>query len=401
MYKLKCTACNQEHDIHKIQTVSDCCEKPLYPHYDLKAIGWSRQSMRALIGDSMWKFRDVMPVLDDANIVSLGEGLTPLMPLIPRGPFSEYHNLYVKEEGLNPTGSFKARGISAALSKAKELGITRVAIPSAGNAAGATAAYAAKAGMDCYVFMPQDTPEVIVKECIAFGVHVYLVNGLISDCGAIVQKGIDTMKWFPLSTLKEPYRVEGKKTMGYELALDFDFELPDAIIYPTGGGTGLVGMWKAFDEMEQMGILSSKRPKMIAVQSDGCAPMVKAFNNSKRHAEFWKNAETVAAGLRVPAAIGDFLILDAIAASHGTAIAVSDAELLSAQLDICKYQGIFACPEGGATWAAYKKLADNGFLSKDERVVLFNTGSGMNYTNVIEVNCPILDPNDPNIIEKL
>jgi threonine synthase len=401
MFKLVCTVCGKEHDHEKIQTVSDCHKKPLFVEYDTSKVNWTKESLKDLKGNSMWKFKEMMPVVDDQNIIDLGEGDTPMIKAHQRGSFEGYSNLYIKDEGINPTGSFKARGIGAALSKAKELGVTKVAIPSAGNAAGATAAYAASAGMECYVFMPQDTPEMIVKECVALGANVYLVDGIISDCGHIVSKGVDEIGWFPISTLKEPYRVEGKKTMGYELAIDLDFELPDAIIYPTGGGTGLIGMWKAFRELESMGVIGSERPKMITVQSTGCAPIVRAYESGVRDAGFWDNAATVASGLRVPTAIGDFLILDAINESGGKAISVTDEELLSAQLEMCADQGIFACPEGGATWAAAKKLVEDGYLSKDDKIVLFNTGSGMNYTNVIELDLPVLDPNDPDILKKL
>lgn len=399
MYRLVCTKCGQEHDATTVQKTSSCCNKPLFAEYQFPDI--SREELLSWSGDNMWKFRAVMPVADQANIVSLGEGCTPLLKAEQRGPFIDCPNVYIKDEGVNPTGSFKARGISAAISKAKELGIKRVAIPSAGNAAGATAAYAAKAGMECYIFMPEDTPQTIVKECVAYGANVFLVRGLISDCGAIVAQGIEKMGWFPLSTLKEPYRVEGKKTMGYELALDFNFNLPDAIIYPTGGGTGLIGMWKAFAEMEAMGIEFSKKPKMISVQAAGCAPIVRAYEAGRRDAGFWEGASTVASGLRVPGAIGDFLILDAIYQSGGKAVAVSDQELLKAQRELCEYQGVFACPEGGATWAAYKQLRREGFLTDEDKVVLFNTGSGIKYTNVISADCPILDPQDRSVIDKI
>lgn len=400
LHNLRCPACGKEYDPSQINTLCSC-GKPLLATYHLDQIKVTPAEVRARKERSMWKFREVMPVKDPKNIVSLGEGMTPLLHLEARGSFADFPNLFVKDEALNPTGSFKARGISAAVSMAKELGIKTLAIPSAGNAAGATSAYAARAGMECYIFMPQDTPATIVKECVVQGSHVYLIDGLISDAGKIVAQGAAKFGWFALSTLKEPYRVEGKKTMGYELAFDFDFELPDVIIYPTGGGTGLIGMWKAFDEMEKLGWIGSKRPRMVSVQSAGCAPIVRAYENHVRDAGFWQGAETVASGLRVPSAVGDFLILDAIYQSGGAAIAVTDEELMQGQGEMARYQGIFAAPEGGATWAALQKMRQQGLVQPDEKIVLFNTGSGLKYTDLLTLNLPILDPNDPDLLSKL
>ena len=400
LHNLRCPVCQTEYDPSQINTVCKC-GKPLLATYDLDQIKVTPEEVRARKERSMWKFSEVMPVKNPENIVSLGEGMTPLLHLESRGTFADYKNLYVKDEAINPTASFKARGISAAVSMAKELGIKTLAIPSAGNAAGATSAYAARAGMECFIFMPQDTPATIVKECVMHGSHVYLVDGLISDCGKIVGQGAAKFGWFALSTLKEPYRIEGKKTMGYELGFDFDFKLPDVIIYPTGGGTGLIGMWKAFDEMEKLGWIDSKRPRMVSVQSTGCAPIVRAYEKHSRDAGFWEGAETVAAGIRVPSAIGDFLILDAIYDSKGYAVAVTDEELMQGQSEMARYQGIFAAPEGGATWAALKKLRAQGKIQPDEKIVLFNTGSGLKYTELLTLNLPILDPKDPDLLNKL
>jgi threonine synthase len=320
-----------------------------------------------------------MPVAADENIVTLGEGWTPLFDVERLGKRTGVKNLMIKDESLNPTQSFKARGMSAAVSMGKELGITKVAAPSAGNAGGALSAYAARAGMEAYIFMPRDTPRANVIECERLGAHVTLIDGLITDCGAEVARRKDAEGWFDVSTLKEPYRVEGKKTLGYEVAEQLGWTLPDVIIYPTGGGTGLVGMWKAFNEMEQLGWIDSRRPRMVTVQSSGCAPIVKAFEKGERFADMFENAATVASGLRVPKAIGDFLILDAIRASGGTAVAVSDEELIAAVDEIGAAEGLFVAPEGGACLPALRVLLSRKLVDPEERVVLFNTGAGVKY----------------------
>ncbi|HUR99395.1 MAG TPA: threonine synthase, partial [Pyrinomonadaceae bacterium] len=343
---------------------------------------------------SLWRYREVLPVEDAENVVSFCEGWTPLLKadrLAKSLPVQI--NLFIKDEGQNPTQSFKARGMTAAISMAKELGVTKVAVPSAGNAAGAMAAYAALAGMEAFIFMPSDTPRANVVECQQTGAHVTLVDGLITDCGKIVAERKEAEGWFDVSTLKEPYRVEGKKTMGYELFEHFSRiqnsnsrvqSLPDVIIYPTGGGTGLIGMWKAFDEMEQMGWIDSKRPRMVTVQSATCAPIVRAFENGERFADEFENASTVASGLRVPKAIGDFLILDAIRASGGTAIAVGDDELVRAVGEIGAATGVFTAPEGAACLPALRRLIDDGAVREGETVVLFNTGSGVKYLEAFD-----------------
>jgi threonine synthase len=327
----------------------------------------------------LWRYREVLPVESDANVITLGEGFTPLVHASRLGASLGMPQLYIKDEGQNPTQSFKARGMAAAVSMAKELSAQKLAVPSAGNAAGALAAYAARAGLEAHIFMPNDTPRANVIECEQTGAHVTLMDGLITDCGAEVGRRKEAEGWFDVSTLKEPYRIEGKKTMGYELAEQFDWELPDVIIYPTGGGTGLIGMWKAFDEMEQMGWIGRKRPRMVTVQAAGCAPIVRAFEEGKRFADEFPNAHTTASGLRVPKAIGDFLILDALRASGGTAVAVTDDELLAATKEIGAAEGIFCAPEGAACLPALRKLLTDEFVKPDERVVLFNTGSGVKY----------------------
>ncbi len=330
----------------------------------------------------MWKYTPALPVRYPMNIVSLQEGFTPLHRLTRLGDRLECDQLWLKDEGVNPTGTFKARGLSCAISMCKELGIIKIAIPTAGNAGGALAAYAAQAGIEAHVFMPRDVPEANFIEAKAFGAHVTLVDGLISDCAKRVADGKTTEGWFDLSTLKEPYRIEGKKTMGFEAAEQFFWDLPDAIFYPTGGGVGMIGMWKAFEELEQLGWIGSKRPKMIAVQAEGCAPIVRAFEKNAEFGEFWQDASTIAAGLRVPKALGDFLVLRAVRESGGTAIAVSDTEIMKGCESLAASEGIFVAPEGGACIAALKKLRESKFLRKNDNILIYNTGSGYKYVDV-------------------
>ena len=325
----------------------------------------------------MWRYRDLMPPHDDANIITLGEGWTPLLRAHRLGDAVGLSRLYIKDESVNPTQSFKARGMATAVSMAKELGVTKAAVPSAGNAGGALAAYAARAGIEAHIFMPRDTPRANIVECMQLGARVTLIDGLITDCAAEIGRRKEAEGWFDVSTLKEPYRVEGKKTLGYELAEFFDWTLPDVIVYPTGGGTGLIGMWKAFDEMEQMGWVGSKRPRMVSVQARTCAPIVRAYEAGDRFAEMFPDASTVASGLRVPKAIGDFLILDAVRTSGGTALAVDDAELVAGVREIGEAEGLFAAPEGGACLPALRQLIADDAVARDEVVVLFNTGSGI------------------------
>jgi threonine synthase len=352
----------------------------LLVRYDLERAAQSltKESLKTRRAD-LWRYREVLPVETDAHIVSLGEGWTPLLRAQRLGAKVGLDELYIKDESQNPTGSFKARGMSAAVSMALELGAEKLAVPSAGNAAGALAAYAARAGIEAHIFMPQDTPRANVIECEQMGAHVTLMQGLITDCGAEVGRRKAAEGWFDVSTLKEPYRIEGKKTLGYELAEQLDWELPDVVIYPTGGGTGLIGMWKAFDEMEAMNWIGKKRPRMVTVQAAGCAPIVRAFHEGKRFADEFPNAQTTASGLRVPKAIGDFLILDALRASGGTALSVTDAELIAATREIGAAEGVFVAPEGAACLPALRQLMERGEVKRDERIVIFNTGAGVKY----------------------
>jgi len=348
----------------------------LYARYDLEHLKHHFKP-EALGGRpaTMWRYAEVLP---QAEPVSLGEGFTPMLPS------REFAKVFVKDEGLNPTGSFKARGLSAAVTMAKQYGLRKLAIPSAGNAASALAAYAARAGIEAHIFMPKDVPQANRVECESYGARITLVNGLISDCARIVAERKEQEGWFDVSTLKEPFRVEGKKTMGYEVAEQLGWRLPQGIIYPTGGGVGLLGMWKAFEEMQTLGWIGAERPKMVAVQSIGCAPIVKAWDEHKSSTEFWPSASTIAAGLRVPKAYGDYLILDILKKSGGIALAVTDEEIMDALREWARVEGVFAAPEGAASQAAYRKLRANGFFSEIDQVVLFNTGSGLKYLDVID-----------------
>ena len=380
---LECTYCNNTFTKEMLNNVCLNCEKPLFAHYDLeKASSSLTKEILSTRDSSMWRYNEVLPVEYEENVISLGEGWTPFVHSKRLGAELGFKNLYLKDESLNPTGSFKARGMSAAISQAKEKGVEKIALPTAGNAGGAAAAYSAKAGVEAFIFMPNDTPVAFQVECEQHGAIVEKVNGLISDCGKIVAERKEVEGWFDISTLKEPFRVEGKKTMGYELAEQLDWILPDVIIYPTGGGTGLIGMWKAFDEMETMGWIGSERPRMMAVQAEGCAPIVNAFQQDLDHAEMVNNAHTVASGLRVPGAIGDFLMLNAIKDSNGYALAVSDEELLDRVKLLGRTEGIFAAPEAGTTIAALTKLLEKDLIDVDERIVLFITGGGAKYVDV-------------------
>jgi len=380
---LECGFCGKTYDKNKIWNLCSECSKPLLARYNIeKAKSEFKKEMLKDREKTLWRYREMLPINDLKFKLSLGEGFTPLIHASRLGKEVGMKNLFIKDEGLNPTTSFKARGLCLAISKAYEFGIKEVSIPSAGNAAGAMSAYAALAGMKSFVFMPKDVPQPFISECKALGAEVNLVDGLITDCGKLAAEGVKKYGRFDVSTLKEPYRIEGKKIMGYEVAEQMLWKLPDVIIYPTGGGTGLVGMWKAFDEMEKLGWINSKRPRMVSVQSSGCAPMVKAFNDGKEFAEPWVGARTIADGLRVPAAVGDFLILRAIRESNGIAVAVSDEEILECTNTIGRTEGIFAAPEGGATLAALNQLLKDGWIKKDETIVLFNTGSGHKYYNL-------------------
>jgi threonine synthase len=376
---LECSLCGARYERGALLGLCSC-GKPLLARYDLERAhdAFPRERLTGRIA-SMWRYAEMLPAPEPGAIVSLGEGWTPLLEAPRLGARHGLSRLLVKDEALNPTGSFKARGMSAAVTMAKSLGARALAVPSAGNAAGALAAYAARAGLPAHIFMPADTPLANKVECDLSGATVTLVDGLITDCGKIVAERKEAEGWFDVSTLKEPYRVEGKKTMGYELAEQLGWELPDVILYPTGGGTGLIGMWKAFDEMEALGWIGSRRPRMVSVQASGCAPIVRAFEAGERFAAEFPDAHTVASGLRVPRAVGDFLILDAVRASGGTALAVSDDALVEGVREIASSEGVFAAPEGGACVAALADLVARGEISRDERVVLFNTGTGVKY----------------------
>lgn len=371
----ECTKCGEHVSAAEPQTVCPKDGGSLYARYDLEPYKGlaSRDALKGRVA-SMWRYSDVLPNVEP---VTLGEGFTPMIQS------RQNPNVYIKDEGLNPTGSFKARGLSAGVTMCRAYGIKKIAIPSAGNAASALAAYCAASGLEAHIFMPKDVPMANRVECEQYGAHVTFVDGLISDCAKMVNERKQAEGWFDISSLKEPFRVEGKKTMGYEVAEQMQWKLPDAIFYPTGGGVGLIGMWKAFDEMQELGWIGSERPKMIAVQAAGCAPIPKAWDEHKSTSEFWENAHTIAAGLRVPKAYADYIILDILRDSKGTAVSATDAEMLQAVSSMASKEGIFAAPEGAATLVGYEKLIAAGFLKSTDKVVLFNTGSGLKYIDVV------------------
>ena len=379
-----CPRCGNHYPLDQLLNLCSC-GSPLMVRYDLKkaAATITQSSFRARSA-TLWRYRELLPVQEDAHIVSLGEGFTPLLEARGLALECGLQRLWIKDEAQNPTGSFKDRGLCLAVSRAKELGVKKIAIPSAGNAGGSLAAYAARAGIEAYVFMPRDTPSANQIEVQQYGARLTLVDGLINDCGRIIAERKTAEGWFDLSTLKEPYRVEGKKTMGYEIAEQLNWKLPDVIIYPTGGGTGLIGMWKAFREMEEMGWLGRKRPRMVSVQASGCAPIVRAFNDGKDTAEPWQDAKTVASGLRVPQAVADFLMLQALRESKGTALSVSDKAMLAEIPRVGRAEGIFFCPEGAACVAALRQLTQAGWIKPTDEVLIFNTASGLKYLDVLQ-----------------
>ena len=379
-----CPRCGNHYPLDQLLNLCSC-GSPLMVRYDLKkaAATITQSSFRARSA-TLWRYRELLPVQEDAHIVSLGEGFTPLLEARGLALECGLQRLWIKDEAQNPTGSFKDRGLCLAVSRAKELGVKKIAIPSAGNAGGSLAAYAARAGIEAYVFMPRDTPSANQIEVQQYGARLTLVDGLINDCGRIIAERKTAEGWFDLSTLKEPYRVEGKKTMGYEIAEQLNWKLPDVIIYPTGGGTGLIGMWKAFREMEEMGWLGQKRPRMVSVQASGCAPIVRAFNDGKDTAEPWQDAKTVASGLRVPQAVADFLMLQALRESKGTALSVSDEAMLAEIPRVGRAEGIFFCPEGAACVAALRQLTQAGWIKPTDEVLIFNTASGLKYLDVLQ-----------------
>lgn len=385
MTNLRCTYCERTYDWRQLHNLCPACGKPLFPEYDLAAIGrtFTRERL-ATRTKSLWRYREVLPLPLEVEPVSLGEGGTPLLPVTRWGRELGFSDLWVKDEAQNPTQSFKARGMTTAVSMAKYLGATKLAVPTAGNAGGALAAYAARAGLEAHIFIPRDTPRANVIECRETGAHVTLIDGLITDCGAEIARRKEAEGWFDVSTLKEPYRVEGKKTLGYEIAEQADWELPDVILYPTGGGTGLIGMWKAFQEMETLGWIGKKRPRMFSAQAAGCAPIVRAFEQGDEFAAEFPNARTEASGLRVPKAVGDFLMLRILRESGGGAITVEDEEMIRETRLIGAAEGLFVAPEGAACFAALKELHSLGTITAEERVIIFNTGSGIKYLECYE-----------------
>lgn len=380
---LECSQCGQRHERGVLHNLCRACGKPLLVRYDLaRAARTLERSALAGRAANLWRYRELLPVVHAANVTTLGEGWTPLLPAANLGARLGVKQLYLKDESANPTGSFKARGMAVAVAMARELGARRLAVPSAGNAAGALAAYAARAGLPATIFLPRDAPEANRVECRLSGAEVVLVDGLVDDCARLLAAGAERNGWFDVSTLKEPYRIEGKKTMGYELAEQFDWELPEVIVYPTGGGTGLIGMWKAFDELQQLGWIDSRRPRMIVVQPSGCAPIAAAFEAGANAAAAVPQPRTAAAGLRIPKPLGDFLILDIVRRSGGRALAVEDAEILAAVQELASAEGVFAAPEGAACVPALRRLRELGEVQPEDRVVLFNTGSGVKYLDL-------------------
>jgi len=391
---LECPKCGASYESEK--PVQLCqCGAPLLVRYDLKKVreNFRKDSLASRKAD-LWRYLELLPVKNEGNVVSLGEGMTPLLSLKNLGPELGLSNLYMKDEGLIPTGTFKARGAAVGASRAKELGIKVLAMPTIGNAGGAWAAYCAKAGIKAVIVMPKDAPIIHRKEVAITGASLFLVNGLISDAGRIVNRAVTEYGWFDASTLKEPYRIEGKKTMGLELAEQFGWEMPDVIIYPTGGGVGIIGIYKGLKELQEIGWVRGRMPRLVAVQSTGCAPIVKAWEEGKKESVFWENARTIAFGLTVPKALGDFLVLEAVYNTGGCAVAVEDDEILKAQQMLASREGVFVCPEGAATLSAAIKLSLSSWIRRDEKVVLLNTGTGLKYPETVKTGPPVLEPDD-------
>ncbi|MBR1390753.1 MAG: threonine synthase [Lachnospiraceae bacterium] len=388
---LVCPKCKKEYALHEVHQLC-ACGSPLLVSYDLKEAKkhFHKESLRDR-ESSLWRYKELLPVQDEANIVSLGEGFTPIIPLKRAGEKSKIQNLYLKDEGIIPTGTFKARGAAVGVSRAKELGVKVLAMPTNGNAGAAWSVYSARAGLKATIIMPEDAPSITRNECAAAGADLYLVKGLISDCGKIVARSVQEHGWYDASTLKEPYRIEGKKTMGLEIAEQFDWKLPDVILYPTGGGVGIIGIYKALNELKELGFIEGKLPRLVAVQAEGCAPIVKAFQEGKKESEFFADSKTVAFGINVPKALGDFLVLEALYQTGGCAKAVSDAEILEGLKELSQTEGTFVCPEGAAIYAAAKKLREENWIKEGERVVLLNTGAGIKYPDTLSIEVPYLD----------
>ena len=391
---LECPKCTSTYESE--QPIHLCrCGSPLLVRYDLKKVrrGFRKKALNSR-KENLWRYRELLPVKKEENVVFLGEGMTPLLPLKNLGPKLGFSSLYLKDEGLIPTGTFKARGAAVGVSRAKELGIKVLAMPTNGNAGGSWAAYCAKAGIKAVIVMPKDAPIINRKEVAVAGAGLYLVDGLISDAGKIVGRAIAEYGWYDASTLKEPYRIEGKKTMGLEIVEQFDWKVPDVIIYPTGGGVGIIGIYKGLKELQEIDWIGEKMPRLVSVQSTGCAPVVKAWEEKKSESTFWENSNTIAFGLNVPKALGDFLILDAIYQTNGSAVAVEDEEILRAQQMVAKEEGIFCCPEGAATLSAAIQLIKSNWIKPNEKVVLLNTGTGLKYPETVHTEPPLLQPED-------
>ncbi len=391
---LECPKCGKQFDSNQIMQLCEC-GAPLLVRYDLDKVKTNFKK-----GDlkdrepSLWRYKELLPVENEENIVSLGEGMTPLLQISKFGSKYGLPHLFVKDEGVIPGGTFKSRGAAVGISKAKELGIKTFAMPTNGNAGAAWSMYAARAGIDAYIIMPEDAPAITRNECAITGAKLYLVNGLISDAGKIVAQAVKEYGWYDASTLKEPYRIEGKKTMGLEIAEQFNWEVPDVILYPTGGGVGIIGIYKALKELQEMGWIGDKLPRLVAVQAAGCAPIVKAWEEKKTVSEFWNDAKTVAFGITVPKALGDFLVLEALYNTDGCAVAIDDDDLLRVQAELASTEGAFICPEGAATLSAALKLREQGWIKEDEKVVLLNTGTGLKYPDTVQVEVPVLQPGD-------
>jgi threonine synthase len=391
---LECARCKKTYDSDKPWHLCEC-GSPLLVKYELEGIAAS--TSKQAIGrrpNSLWRYREFLPVKNDENIVTLGEGMTPIVPLSKIGEAIDIESLYVKDEGLLPSGSFKTRGAAVGISRARELGVEVLAMPTNGNAGGAWAIYAARAGIRCYIIMPKAAPFIPRNECAVAGACLFLVDGLISDAGRIVSRAIEKHGWYDASTLKEPYRIEGKKTMGFEIAEQFGWNVPDVIVYPTGGGVGIIGIYKALRELQHIAWLGAKMPRLVAVQSSGCAPIVKAWEEKATESLFWEHSNTVAFGINVPKALGDFLVLEALYASKGCAVAVDDEEIVAALKQMTMKEGVYVCPEGAATLAAVKRLREKNWIKPDERVLLLNTGSGLKYPETVAVDVPVLSRND-------
>ncbi|TCP54573.1 threonine synthase [Tumebacillus sp. BK434] len=395
MTHLECSKCGTVHDADKLQQLCRECAAPLLVRYDLQAAAKMLKKEDLLTRPaSLWRYKELLPVRDERNIVSFGEGMTPIYTAPRAGTKAGVPNLYIKDEGILPTATFKARGAAVGVSKAKEVGVKTLAMPTNGNAGGAWALYAARAGIQSYIVMPENAPKITRNETAVSGADLYLVNGVISDAGKIVGKAVGENGWFDASTLKEPYRIEGKKTMGYEIAEQFNWEVPDVILYPTGGGVGLIAIYKALQELQAMGWIGEKMPRLVSVQASGCAPIVKAWQEGKRESEFWPDSDTIAFGVNVPKALGDFLVLEAVYNTDGCAIAIDDEDTLRAQQTLASLDGAFICPEGASLYAAVEQLKAQDWLNENDKVLLLNTGAGLKYPNTVQINPPLLQPGD-------